>query len=246
MTVIRETPTVETWRDLFTCLEQHAIELVLDIGANHGQFGQLLRDGGYRGNIHSFEPVSASYQRLRQTAGDDPQWHTWQTALGAQPGQQTIHIANNDGYSSFLPPSPSGERLLGNTLSPIQDETVPMTTLDAFLQTLPAEAVQKPIFLKLDTQGFDLQVIAGARQNLPRIRAVLSEIAWTPLYDSAPDYRHALKTWENKGFHLAYLLPTHRRQDLTLIEAACCLINRRPQPVHLTDTPPTEKTHSPE
>ncbi len=238
MTVISETPSVTSWRDLFTCLERHAIERVIDVGANHGQFGQLLRKGGYHGQIHSFEPVTASYQRLCQTARQDPQWHCWHTALGPRRGQQTIHIADNDGYSSFLTPSDNGQRLFGTPLNPVQQETVPVTTLDHFLQHLPTETTQKPTLLKLDTQGFDLQVIAGARQSLPRIRAVLTEIAWTPLYEGAPDYHHALRSWEKLGFQLAYLFPTHRRQDLTLIEAACCLINR--------DTPPAGKTHSPE
>ena len=85
-------------------LREHHIELVLDVGANAGQYATRLRDDGYRGQLISFEPTSDAFALLQDAAADDPQWQTRQLALGDKPDRAAaINLSANSYSSSFLP-----------------------------------------------------------------------------------------------------------------------------------------------
>ena len=86
---------------------------------------------------------------------------------------------------------------------------------------------ERRIFLKMDTQGFDLEVFAGASQSLGRIRCLLSELSMTPVYDGMPHYLTSLVAFEEKGFVMSGLYPVNRNKDLSFIEVDCMLVNRR-------------------
>jgi len=214
--------------DLLTHFE---IDCVLDVGANRGQFARSLRDAGYRGDIHSFEPVAATYRALREAADGDARWRAWPLALGPRVGRERINVLADDGYSSLLDPNESPDAHFGDQLERRREETITVTTLDAFLDEHGEAFANRRILLKMDTQGYDLEVVRGAARSLARIPVILSEIAFMPLYQHAPDYLEALASYQQLGFHLACLIPTHRREtDLALIEAACCLVNVRGKP----------------
>ena len=73
----------------------HGVNLILDVGANVGQFGQSLRDLGFKGRIVSFEPLSEARSRLLKTSEADLMWDVApQAAIGAEDGEIEIHIAN--------------------------------------------------------------------------------------------------------------------------------------------------------
>jgi len=83
------------------------VDLVIDVGANEGQYGSEVRRMGYRGQILSFEPLLKSFKALSRRADGDPQWHAIQSAIGPFPGRADLNIAANGGASSsFLPMLP--------------------------------------------------------------------------------------------------------------------------------------------
>src|SRR5271155_1246635 len=135
------------------------IDLLIDVGANVGQFATLCRTHGYRGSILSFEPSTAAHRELLRTAAVDPLWTVAdRMALGAVSGEVDINIAANSLSSSILP-------MLDPHLSAapqsqyIQRERVPVRRLD---DVLPDDAESCKIFLKLDVQGYEPQVLSGA------------------------------------------------------------------------------------
>jgi FkbM family methyltransferase len=161
-------------------LSHFQIDLVLDAGANHGQFALLCRSCGHRGEIISFEASAAAHTKLLTKAAADPLWTVAdRVALGATAGEAQINIASNSMSSSILP-------MLDAHLSAapasryVHKEKVPMRRLD---DLLPALNPSRRILFKLDVQGYESQVLAGAPGVLSRALAVQLEMSIVPLYD---------------------------------------------------------------
>ena len=157
---------------------QLQIDLVLDVGANTGQFARQCRAAGYQGEIISFEPSAAAHASLLRSAAADPLWNVaGRMALGAAEGEIEINIAANSYSSSILP-------MLHTHLSAapasryLHKENVPLHRLDDVL--VPSA---RNIFLKLDVQGYEPQVLAGAPQLLAHTSAVQLEMSLLPLYE---------------------------------------------------------------
>lgn len=202
------------------------IDLVLDVGANHGQFGTMIRKSGYRGAIYSFEPVTASYERLIEAAQGDDRWHTFKLGLGEERTRMAINLSRSSDLNSLLAPSEYGKSRYPK-IAASEQEMIEIDTLDHFLveHDIPAAA---RIFLKMDTQGYDLRVFGGGKNSLGRFSALLSELSLMPLYDDAPHYLESLACYERNGFQVSGLYPVSRNADLTVIEIDCVLINKNP------------------
>src|SRR5882724_7760563 len=94
----KDQPTLET--HLSQLLPKLGIDCVLDVGANQGQYGSMLRRTGYRGRIISYEPVKASFDILKARAAKDPHWRVCNYALGAKAGAKTIHVSRSSVMAS--------------------------------------------------------------------------------------------------------------------------------------------------
>ena len=101
--VVSKRPTVADW------LRQRGVSVVLDVGANEGQFARELRDWGYRGRIVSFEPIPAVAATLREQAAHDPAWEVRECALGREAGTATLHVSALSVFSSLRGVLPSAE-----------------------------------------------------------------------------------------------------------------------------------------
>jgi len=192
------------------------IDLVLDVGANAGQFGKELRAFGYEGDIVSFEPLSQAHARLSAVAAGDARWHVHpRTAIGDQDGEIEINIAGNSFSSSVLPMlAAHSEAAKGSAY--VGREKVPIASLDAVAQQYLANC-EHP-FLKIDTQGFEAHVLNGAARILPRLRGVLCELSLVPLYEGQPLWQDMLARFDAAGLTLWALQPgfTHQRDGRTL------------------------------
>lgn len=184
-------------------MEQYAIDTVLDIGANIGQYGQeLRRDMRFSGNIISFEPQSAAFELLKKNAAHDPKWEVNNFALGDKNGTANINIAGNS-HSSSLLGMLSSHIDSAPSSSYIGSETTDVKTLDSIIDNYCS--VRNNVYLKVDTQGFEHKVIEGAEKSLERIRMIQLEMSLIPLYDGQVlfDDLHGLLT--GKGFKLVSL-----------------------------------------
>ena len=213
-------------RRLGALLQQTAVGHVVDVGANRGQFGRLIRDEAlFAGRIDSYEPASAAIELLRAEAADDPAWFVHPVGLSAAAGSAALHLyAADPTLNSLAPTTDAGTHLFGAWNSPETGrEEVVLETLDA--QDLPDLG---PIFLKLDTQGHDFDVLDGATDTLARCELMLLELAFVPLYTSSVAAPEALQRLGDLGFGLVDLFPISRdaeRQTL-LVEADALLIRR--------------------
>jgi FkbM family methyltransferase len=186
---------------------QLPIDLVLDVGANTGQFVHQCRAAGYKGEIISFEPSATAHATLLQSAASDPIWTVAdRMALGATTGEVEINIAANS-YSSSILPMLDSHLAAAPHSAYLQKEKVPLRRLD---DLVPATAPGRYIFLKLDVQGYESQVLAGATQLLKHTLAVQLEMSLLPLYEGETlmPQMHAAMT--AKGFDLWDLEPSFR------------------------------------
>lgn len=201
------------------------VNLVLDVGANNGGFGKKLRQEGYRGEIHSFEPVSGTFEMLQRVARNDHRWLVHKLALGDTPGRKSINITASSDFSSFLDPSSYGRDQYKETCL-LDSETVDVDRVDNFLAAHVKDHAERRIFLKMDTQGYDLNVFGGASRSLPSIACMLSELSLIPIYAEMPHYLEALRRYEDQGFAVTGIFPVSRMPDLSVIEMDCTLIKK--------------------
>jgi FkbM family methyltransferase len=179
--------------------EKLDIDLVIDVGANFGQFAGRCRALGYKGEIISFEPLSSAYATLLQRAATDPLWTIAERmAIGDALGEVEINIAGNSASSSILPMLDS-HIAAEPTSQYIQKEKVSLRRLDDVLGDTKAG---RRTLLKLDVQGFETQVLAGAANFLTSVTAVQLEMSLIPLYQGETLMLDICSQMDRMGFHL--------------------------------------------
>ena len=162
-------------------LAVQGIDLVLDVGANEGQYGSFLRKQvGYRGAIVSFEPLSSAFALLEKTAAGDADWRPVNLALGDKAGSATIHIAANSQSSSLLGMLDQ-HRASAPEAVYRGSEQITVSTVD--LQAASLGIGSKKVYLKIDTQGFERSVLEGAQNSLQHIDTLELEMSFVPLYE---------------------------------------------------------------
>jgi FkbM family methyltransferase len=196
------------------------INLVLDVGANRGFWSQHLRMSGYRGQIVSFEPISANAGAIEAKRKGDPSWLAMRCALGSEDGAADFNVvlsgsADETVLSSFLP--------IRNRNARTAIEQVEVKRLESLWPMLSGLVPEPRIFLKMDTQGYDAQVAAGAGAVLDHVRLLQSEISVEPLYDGMTHYTDALRGYEERGFRLMDLFVVNRTSDGGILEYDCLM-----------------------
>lgn len=208
------------------------INCVLDVGANEGQYGRLLRKMGYKGIIVSFEPVQKAYALLQQGVKDDDAWYSFNYALGGENVVKALNITSGSDLSSFLTLSNYGIKTLGryrNNDKPVTEtedtKHIEIKRLDAVFESI-IQGIENPrIFLKMDTQGYDLEVMKGAENCLDKIFGIQSEISVLPLYNNMPDYLQSLRVFTDLGYALTGLYTVIREPEtLKIVEYDCVMI----------------------
>jgi FkbM family methyltransferase len=203
-------------RHLGRLLNHLGIDCVFDVGANVGQFGQMLRRYvGYTGRIISFEPNPTAFQPLQKAASGDPLWHVENFALGASSGMAEFHAYESSLLGSFHAFSDSTHAPDSMASSHLQ---IPVQTLEDFLpRARQTYGFSRP-YLKLDTQGFDLEVAKGAGGRMAEFLGVQTEVAFQNIYENAPSFGESLAFFQSRGFVLSRLVPIHDIHFPDLVE----------------------------
>lgn len=198
--ITRYRPSSSAAAQLVKALEVAGISVVFDIGANEGQFAREIREYGYTEKIVSFEPLSQARKKLLTLASVDPNWEVHdQSAIGDQDGEIEIHIAGNSVSSSVLPMLEAhSSAAVGSDY--IGSERVPIARLDSVIKHYMTP--ESNLFIKIDTQGFEWQVLDGARETLQQARGLLCELSLVPLYNGQRLWLDIVDRLDAEGFML--------------------------------------------
>jgi FkbM family methyltransferase len=158
-------------------MRTHAITTVVDIGANAGQYGQLLRSLGYANKIVSYEPLPDAFGRLSAIARPDALWTTVQKAVGDARGKVIVKISENSVSSSILHMSPRHVEAApeSKTVGSIEVDCV---SLDEILAELSGES----LMVKIDTQGYERSVLTSGQKTMKSVSLFEIEASFVELY----------------------------------------------------------------
>ena len=185
---------------LLAGLKRFEVDLVVDVGANVGQFASELRSVGYQGRIVSFEPLSAAHAGLTRAAAGDSRWEVApRVAVGDRDGEITINVAGNSVSSSVLPML-EVHAVAEKRAVYVNQETVRLSQIDT-LAISYLQGARRP-FVKIDTQGFEWQVLDGMAETLPRAVGVLCEMSLVPLYGGQRLWEDIIDRLRAAGFTL--------------------------------------------
>jgi FkbM family methyltransferase len=193
-------------RNFVSELESRRVDVVLDVGANSGQFATGLRQADFDGRIVSFEPLSVPFSVLERVAAADARWDCRRCALGDCDGTVSMNVAGDAGQSSsLLPMLKTHEDVLPHA-GFIGTEDVTIRRLDSVApEVLGPDDVG---FLKLDVQGFEEQVIAGGQTTVSdRCVGVQIELSFAPLYEGGMLAQQAFDLLHRLGFTLKGYVP---------------------------------------
>jgi FkbM family methyltransferase len=176
------------WENLFKAFQ---IDLIFDVGANVGQTYESFRWAGFKGPICSFEPNPEMFAILEKKSGDS--WQRMQYALSSQSGQLKFYITNNSNSCSLQVPTDGQFKV-------IKEITVPALRLDELW--VKEGFTAKNIFLKVDAEGHDLEVIKGAYAIMDRIPLIMAEVSSLPRYQGELPLHEFVNSMASMGYQV--------------------------------------------
>lgn len=185
---------------LVLSFNEKKIDYILDVGANEGQFVKELRFYGYKDKVLSFEPLLEAHKKLIEFSKDDNDWEIFRPlALGNKNTKNIINISKNSVSSSIL--NMSEEHIANSPDSKfISKQSIEEIKLDDIFNELKIE--NKNLFLKIDTQGYEFQVLEGAQKNLHLFKGILVEVSLTELYEGQKPWLEIISLIQGHGFKL--------------------------------------------
>jgi FkbM family methyltransferase len=203
------------------------IRCALDVGANRGQYRRFLREEvRFDGLIVSFEPVRNNAVLMRREAERcDPKWIVLDYALGNDDGVRPFNVMKLDLLSSFMEPDNTIVPALSSLNAVDRVEQVTIRKLDSVIDTISRMGDVRNLFMKIDTQGFDLDVVRGAASTLHSVLVLQAELSMRPIYRNMPTYQVLIDELSLHGFGITGMFPVSRDNLMRVIEFDCVAIN---------------------
>ena len=184
-------------------ISSRGINFVIDVGANVGQFGESLRSLGYVGTISSFEPITSAHEELTQRSRNDCNWRIYPpVAIGEKTESKgcVVNISNNLASSSVATMTSIHleQKEDSHTVGAQQSDITKLDDVDPYYLPKASDVCH----LKVDTQGYEKQVLAGAQRILGQCRTVQLEVSLVELYEGQALFDEIYKTMNANGFRL--------------------------------------------
>lgn len=184
--------------------DRYGINLVLDVGANKGQYARHLIQSGYRGRIVSFEPLPSAFEKLRLNRWSFSDWQVEPYALGSEDSTATLNVSGNSQSSSLRGMLPAHVDAAPEAAY-VDSCEVQVRRLESLFDQYYREG--DSCCMKLDVQGHEHEVLAGAKGCLEKITVVQMELSMRHLYEGAQTWNEAIASMESLGYRLMLLVP---------------------------------------
>ncbi len=180
-------------------LTQFNIRTILDAGAGSGQFARTIRKTFPSARLVCFEPIDACFQEIRETFRNDPNTSLNKLALGSKEGSFVFHIHRNPGSSSFLRMTDIHTNAYPGS-GESETAVIPTIRLEDYLNT---HSEMPEFFLKLDTQGTELDILKGAGDWIHKMRVIQIELNFAETYEQCPLFDEVYQFLRTRHFILA-------------------------------------------
>jgi FkbM family methyltransferase len=200
------------------------VDCVFDVGANEGQYRDLIRSIGFKGPIFSFEPIPELAEKLHKRAESDGRWIIEQVALDETIREAEFNIMLSSDFSSLKSPRERNDGIFSEINKSTRSIHLKTDILANYMIKHRTKVRFFRPFLKIDTQGNDLAIAKGARNSLHEFIGVQTELAVRPLYNDQPTFRETIDFFERNGFAVSSFLP-HQTVFPFLVEVDCIFVN---------------------
>jgi FkbM family methyltransferase len=193
-------------------LQEYRVDCVFDVGANYGQYAELLRrKAKFEGLIISFEPMPAAASALRETAKGQRNWIIEEMAIAGTDDHRSLNIMESSQLSSLSEPRQDEVGIFRDSNRVKEVVSVRTENLaTAYRRLQQAYQFQRP-FLKLDTQGFDVEIVSSAKNVLREFIGLQSELAVKKLYANSVHFRSAITLYGGVRFSAQRVRTKQRR-----------------------------------
>lgn len=206
---LRKFPT-RLLRNRIKLLRDRNVEILFDVGANRGQYANEMRAIGYNGKIISFEPIQEVYSNLEAAAKSDNNWNTVNMALGDFDGLTDINVSGNLSSSSIRSINDTHVASAPYTAT-IRKEQIKVAKIDTIIDKYTDG--EKNVFVKIDTQGFEKNVIDGAINSIDRIIGFQLELSLVEMYDGEMLFLDMINYLKNLGYSIFSLEPGYDNNE---------------------------------
>jgi FkbM family methyltransferase len=206
-------------------LREFRIDCVFDVGANTGQYASRLRHIGFDGLIISFEPIPEAAAAIASAARHDPAWIVKQLALDSRVRTVHFNVMKDSQFSSLHEPDHSTTAGFADKIRVEQTIPVETQTIANLYPLLQSEYGFARPFLKLDTQGHDVDIVQGADTYIAGFVGLQSELGLTTLYKGSKNFHETLDYYRSLGFKLSALIPNNAGAFPDLNEVDCLMYN---------------------
>jgi len=224
----RINPTVSEFLRIAKLLNHYNITKVLDVGANTGQFAESLIDFGYKGAIVSFEPIDTVRKQLKKRTDSYENWSIAdKMAIGNHDGEIEINVSDETVFSSIKTIKPEYVKQV-SAAKTTRKEQVPIAKLDSLKDRYYSDS--DVLFLKIDTQGFEKEVLEGATELLKQLKGVMVEIPLVSdkeIYEDVNwDIQDYFRFFNERGFKLVSIEPVTVDSETGFVNEADCVFIR--------------------
>lgn len=200
------------------------IDILFDIGANTGQYSKKMRNLGFNKKIVSFEPLKEVFEILKRNASDDNYWSVYNYALGNEDTSGIINVSGKSDCSSILNMLPDHIESASG-LEYIAQQEITIKKLDSVFNSFASNSDK--VMIKIDTQGFEKNVIDGALDSLNKIMIIQIEMSIVPMYENEMLYIEMIKYLEKKNFQLYSIENGHfNRKTGQLLQVDGIFVNK--------------------
>ncbi len=180
-------------------LEEFGINTILDVGANEGQFAKIISKIIPGAHIYSFEPLKHSFMKLEKELSSNKNISLFNFALGNEEKEAIIYRNEFSPSSSILELSELHKNAFPFTKN-VSEEKIYIRVMDKVIQDFK---LKKKILMKIDVQGYELNVLQGSFELLNDVDIVIVETSFYELYKNQPLFREIYEFLLRKNFYFS-------------------------------------------
>ncbi|MDD8018875.1 MAG: FkbM family methyltransferase [Bacteroidota bacterium] len=207
----------------FKWLQELDIQTILDVGANEGQFlskaSRIFPDAYF----YAFEPLKKSFTKLQKNNSANKKITLFNFALGDEEKDSIINRNDYSPSSSLLPLTDLHKEAFPMTEN-VVGEKIQIRLLDNIASHLN---LNKKILLKIDVQGYELNVLRGAERTLKAVDVILTETSFFELYKNQPLFDDMYTFLSQRGFqYFGSLEQLYDARDGRILQADSIFIRK--------------------